>query len=57
VPPYALDTLGVLYSKTGKPEKAKESLIEACIQASGDERLKNEINKHLAELGETGVCK
>ncbi len=24
VPPYALDTLGVLYSKTGKPEKAKE---------------------------------
>jgi tetratricopeptide (TPR) repeat protein len=57
VPPYALDTLGVLYSKTGKPEKAKESLMEACIQASGDERLRNEITKHMAGMGETGGCK
>jgi len=57
VPPYALDTLGVLYSKTGKPEKAKESLMEACIQASGDERLRNEITKHMAELGENNGCK
>ncbi len=57
VPAYALDTLGVLYSKTGKPEKAKESLMEACIGASGDERLKNEITEHLAELGESKGCK
>lgn len=57
VPPYALDTLGVLYSKTGKPEKAKESLMEACIQASGDEKLKSEIEAHLAGLGETSGCK
>ena len=57
VPPYALDTLGVLYSKTGKPEEAKESLMEACIQASGDEKLKSEIEAHLAGLGETSGCK
>ncbi len=56
VPPYALDTLGVLFSKTGEPEKAKESFMEACARASGDKRLKNEITKHLAEIGETGGC-
>lgn len=57
VPPYALDTLGVLYSKTGEPEKGKESLMEACARASGDDKLKSEIEAHLAGLGETGGCK
>ncbi len=56
VPAYALDTLGVLYIKTGNKEKARESLIEACIQASGDEPLRNEIAKNLAEIGETNGC-
>jgi Tfp pilus assembly protein PilF len=56
VPAYALDTLGVLYLKTGSTEKAKEYLTEACTSASGDERLKNEINTHLAEIGENTVC-
>jgi tetratricopeptide (TPR) repeat protein len=57
VPAYALDTLGVLYFKTGNLEKARELLKEACMNASGDERLKNEITKHMTEMGETGGCK
>ena len=57
VPLYALDTLGVLYFKTGNPEKAKESLLEACARASRDERLKNEIITHLAEIGGSSECK
>ncbi|MEW6144775.1 MAG: tetratricopeptide repeat protein [Thermodesulfobacteriota bacterium] len=57
VPAYALDTLGVLYFKTGNVEKAKEYLIEACAKASGDEKLKSEINTHLAEMGDTAGCR
>jgi tetratricopeptide (TPR) repeat protein len=57
VPAYALDTLGVLYYKTGDIEKAKEYLTEACARASGDERLKSEINTHLAETGDTAGCR
>ena len=56
VPAYVLDTLGVLYFKTGNPEKAKESLRESCIRAYGDERLKKEVTAHLAELGERSGC-
>lgn len=54
VPAYALDTLGVLYFKTGNIEKAKESLLEACAQASGDEQLMKEIDAHLKEFGQAG---
>jgi len=57
IPAYALDTLGVLYFKTGNIEKAKESLNEACTNASRDERLKSEINTHLAEMGDTAGCR
>jgi tetratricopeptide (TPR) repeat protein len=57
IPAYALDTLGVLYFKTGNIEKAKESLNEACTNASGDERLKSEINTHLAEMGDSAGCR
>jgi tetratricopeptide (TPR) repeat protein len=56
-PAYALDTLGVLYFKTGNIGKAKESLIEACTRASGDEELMKEIDAHLAELGDSAGCK
>ena len=56
VPAYALDTLGVLYFKTGNREKAGELLKEACMGASGDEKLKSEISTHLAELGEGKGC-
>jgi tetratricopeptide (TPR) repeat protein len=56
-PAYALDTLGVLYFKTGNPEKAGELLNEACKGASGDEKLKNEVNAHLVEIGEINGCK
>jgi tetratricopeptide (TPR) repeat protein len=56
VPTYALDTLGVLYFKTGNREKARELLKEGCKDASLDEKLKNEINAHLAELGEVRGC-
>lgn len=57
LPAYALDTLGVLYFKTGNREKAGEILNEACKSASGDEKLKNEINEHLREIEESSVCK
>lgn len=57
VPAYALDTLGVLYSKTGNTEKAKESLTEACSRASGDEELMKEIDAHLRDIGESAGCK
>ena len=57
VPAYALDTLGVLYFKTGNTEKATESLTEACSRASGDEELKKEIDTHLRDIGESEGCK
>lgn len=57
IPAYALDTLGVLYFKTGNIEKAKESLTEACTGASGDEKLRKEIGAHLADLGDSAGCK
>lgn len=57
VPAYALDTLGVLYFKTGNREKAGELLNEACTGASGDEKLKSEISAHLREIGDSNGCK
>ncbi len=57
IPAYALDTLGVLYSKTGNIAKAKESLTEACTSASGDEELKKEISAHLSDLGVVNGCR
>jgi tetratricopeptide (TPR) repeat protein len=54
---YALDTLGVLYFKTGNIEKAKESLLEACSRAAGEEKLIKEIDSHMEELGDGTVCK
>ncbi len=56
IPAYALDTLGVLYLRTGDGDKAKEFLYEACKNASEDTGLKDEINSHLAELGENEGC-
>ena len=57
IPVYALDTLGVLYFKTGNIEKAKASLLEACKSASGNEQLVKEIDSHLAELRDSTGCK
>ncbi|MEQ9619400.1 MAG: tetratricopeptide repeat protein [Deltaproteobacteria bacterium] len=56
VPAYALDTVGVLYLKTGDRGKARKYLTEACKSASGSEELKEEIKSHLAELGEYEGC-
>jgi len=57
IPAYALDTLGILYFKTGNIGKAEESLIEACTRASGDEELMKEIDGHMTELGDSAGCK
>jgi tetratricopeptide (TPR) repeat protein len=57
LPAYALDTLGVLYFKTGDRGKAEEMLKEACTRGSGDEKLRSEINGHLMEIGDSSGCK
>jgi len=57
MPAYALDTLGVLYFKTGSIEKAKESLLEACSSAASDEKLIKEIGSHLEDMGDGTGCK
>lgn len=56
VPAYALDTLGVLYMRTGDRDKARKYLFDACKNAAGDEGLNKEINANLAELGENEGC-
>ena len=56
-PAYALDTLGVLYAKTGDIENAEASLREACSGASGDEELMKEIDAHLTLIGDSAGCK
>jgi len=50
-PAYALDTLAMLYAGSGSEEKAVELLHLACNRVEGNEDIKSEINKHLAELG------
>jgi len=57
IPAYSLDTLGVLYSKTGNFGKAKESLTEACRNAAGDEGLKKELDAHLRDIGDSAGCR
>lgn len=56
VPAYALDTLGVLYMRTGDRDKARKYLFDACKNTAGDEGLNKEINANLAELGENEGC-
>lgn len=55
-PAYALDTLGVLYMRTGDTGKARDFLSKACKNATEDKELKEDIKAHLAELGENEGC-
>jgi len=56
IPPYALDTLGVLYLKLGDIDKAALSLRDACNTSDGDPELKKEINRHMSKIGEGEIC-
>jgi len=57
VPAYALDTLGVLHLRLGDKERAKEMLVKACERVGDNKALLEEIEVHLKELGEAGLCK
>ncbi|MER3447296.1 MAG: hypothetical protein C4291_10835 [Candidatus Dadabacteria bacterium] len=53
-PAYVLDTFGVLYSRLGDKERAKDILLKACERAGDDKALLEEIEAHLKDMGETG---
>jgi len=57
VPAYALDTLGMLYLRSGDEEKAEIFLLRACETASANEELQNEIRSHISELGTDIECR
>ena len=57
IPPYALDTMGVLYMRQGNREKAKELLLSACENAGDDEKLLKEIASHLNDMKEGLICR
>lgn len=52
--PYALDTMGVLYIKTGNQEKGEELLLRACESDNISEETLTEVKEHLGEIG--GTC-
>ena len=56
VPPYALDTLGVLHLKLGDKAEAEKFLIQACNTVKGSDALKEEIRSHLLEVGINMRC-
>lgn len=53
IPPYALDTLGVLYIKTGNVNKGKEFLLRACESEDTSEDTLSQVKANLREIGET----
>ncbi len=55
-PPYALDTIGVLYLKLGDKVEAEKFLIEACKSVKNDEILREEIRSNLWQLGINKRC-
>jgi len=56
IPPYALDTLGVLHLKLGDKMEAEKFFIKACNRVKGNDPLKEEIRSHLLELGINMRC-
>ena len=56
VPPYALDTIGVLYLKLGDNSEAEKFLMEACESVNNGEKLREEIRSHLWQLGINKRC-
>lgn len=55
IPPYALDTLGVLYINTGHTEKGRELLLKACTSEDIQEATLEQVKEHLADIGDS--CK
>jgi len=53
IPPFALDTLGVLYIKTGDKEAGRNLLFRACRSEEIEEEILEHIKTHLAKIGET----
>ena len=56
IPPYALDTMGVLYLKLGDKIESEKFLLEACNGVKGNDTLKEKIRSHLLELGINKRC-
>ncbi|MEX0998529.1 MAG: tetratricopeptide repeat protein [Thermodesulfobacteriota bacterium] len=56
IPPYALDTIGVLYIKLGKNIEAEKFLVQACSNVKNNESLREEIRSHLWQLGINKRC-
>ena len=52
IPSYALDTLGVLYIKTGDMEEGRSLLLRACGSEGIEETTLEQVKTHLAEIGE-----
>jgi Tfp pilus assembly protein PilF len=55
-PPYALDTIGVLYLKLGQKEEAEKYLVQACETVGANEDLIEEIRANLWQLGINRRC-
>lgn len=53
ISPYALDTMGVLYIKTGNTEQGRELLLKACRSEDIREAILVQAKTHLAEIGES----
>jgi len=56
IPPYALDTIGVLYLKLGREEEAEKYLVQACETVENNEKLTQEIRANLWQLGINRSC-
>jgi len=56
IPPYALDTIGVLYLKLGQKEEAEKFLVQACETVENNENLIEEIRANLWQLGINKRC-
>jgi tetratricopeptide (TPR) repeat protein len=56
IPPYALDTIGVLYLKIGNKAEAEKFLIKACNDVTNDQSLTEEIRADLWQLGINKRC-
>jgi len=56
IPPYALDTIGVLYIKLKNNVEAEKFLVQACSTVKSNEVLREEIRSHLWQLGMNKRC-
>ena len=56
IPPYALDTIGVLYLKLGREKEAEKYLVQACETVEKNEKLTQEIRANLWQLGINRSC-